>query len=94
MSTAKQKVSYYDTFQEIKCIGKGAFGAAYLVISKAKEFFIAKKIIMKKLSQRERRAAELEADLLRTLDSSHIVQYKNMFKEENGTLLIIIMEYC
>lgn len=49
---------------------------------------------MKKLSPKERRAAELEADLLRTLDSNHIVQYKNMFKEENGQMLIIIMEYC
>ena len=49
---------------------------------------------MKKLSLKERMAAELEADLLKILDSSHVVQYKNMFKEENGTILIIIMEYC
>ena len=38
-----------------------------------KEFFIAKKIIMKKLSLKERMAAELEADLLKILDSSHVV---------------------
>ena len=97
MSTPKQRAQYVELFKEIKCVGKGAFGAAYLVMSKqstTKEFFIAKKIIMAKLSERERRAAELEADLLKSLDSQYIVQYKNMFKQENGKILVIIMEYC
>jgi serine/threonine protein kinase len=49
---------------------------------------------MAKLSEREKRAAELEADLLKSLNSKYIVQYKNCFKAEGGKILIIIMEYC
>lgn len=34
MSTPKQRAQYVELFKEIKCVGKGAFGAAYLVMSK------------------------------------------------------------
>ena len=86
------KQSYKSLFQEIKQVGKGAFGAVYLVITKENEFMIAKKINMERMSEKERKAAQLEAQLLRDLNSKHVVQYKNSFTE--GDTLIIIMEYC
>jgi NIMA (never in mitosis gene a)-related kinase len=79
-------------FKEIKQIGKGAFGAAYLVMTKENEFLIAKKINMERMSERERKGAQLEAQLLREFNSKYIVQYKNCFTEDQT--LIIIMEYC
>lgn len=48
MSIPAKKATFVDLFQEVKRIGKGAFGAAYLVKSRLKnEFFIAKKIRFK-----------------------------------------------
>ncbi len=46
------KISYEEEFDELKCIGRGNFGAAFLVKSKhAPEgtneiYFIAKKIVL------------------------------------------------
>ena len=45
ITSPSKKASYSDLFEEIKCIGKGSFGAAFLVRSRLKdEFLIAKKI--------------------------------------------------
>jgi hypothetical protein len=47
-----QQISYEDEFEELKCIGRGNFGAAFLVKAKnlpegADEiYFIAKKILL------------------------------------------------
>ena len=49
---------------------------------------------MKKVSPEQRAAAELEADLLRELNSKYVVEYVNSYVEQDGKLFIIIMEYC
>ena len=87
-------MKYKDLFTELKCVGKGSFGAAYLVQSKqqSKEFFIAKKINLIGIPEKQRKAALMEAELLKYLNSKYIVQYKNCFHE--GNTLVIIMEYC
>ena len=44
-------INYEDEFEELKCIGRGNFGAAFLIKHKnpppgvTEEYFIAKKII-------------------------------------------------
>lgn len=48
---ADDMISYSEEFEELKCIGKGNFGAAFLVKHKnpppgAKPYFIAKKVIL------------------------------------------------
>jgi hypothetical protein len=92
MHNPHKMLKYRDLFSEIKCIGRGSFGSAYLVTSKQNEFFIAKKISLFGIPENQRKAAMLEADLLKYLSSQYIVQYKNCF-HENDTM-IIIMEYC
>jgi hypothetical protein len=53
------QIKYEDEFDELKCIGRGNFGAAFLVRIKnppdpAQEvFFIAKKILLGQLSSKE-----------------------------------------
>lgn len=49
MALPSKKAKYNELFQEIKVIGKGAFGSACLVKSRNKhEFYIAKKIKFKR----------------------------------------------
>ena len=60
-------ISYDEEFEELKCIGRGNFGAAFLVKHKnppegvSESYFIAKKIILAQLNPREQEPALLEA---------------------------------
>ena len=71
--------TYSEEFEEMKCIGRGNFGAAFLVKHRnppkdAQEIhFIAKKIIYESLPENEKKSAYLESMLLRNLDHPHIV---------------------
>ncbi len=61
----KLKISYEEEFEELKCIGRGNFGAAFLVKLRqapADEdvYFIAKKIILGQLTDKEKEGAHLE----------------------------------
>ena len=61
-----QQIRYEEEFEEIKCIGRGNFGAAFLVKAKnpptpdEEVFFIAKKILLGQLSNKEQEGALLE----------------------------------
>ena len=52
-------ISYEEEFEELKCIGRGNFGAAFLVKHKSppqgiqESYFIAKKIVLGQLTARE-----------------------------------------
>lgn len=86
-------MGYKDEFEELKEIGRGNFGSAYLVSSKKDEVkYVAKKIILGQLPENEQQNALLEVNLLRYLDHPNIVEYKASFVEEG--VLIIVMEYC
>lgn len=58
-------ISYDQEFEEVRCIGRGNFGAAFLVKLKSAPdgedvYFIAKKIILNQLTQKEQEGAHLE----------------------------------
>ena len=101
-STARQgefsALSYQEEFEEIKCIGRGNFGAAFLVRHKnpppdaTEVYFIAKKIVYAQLNEKEKEQSFLESMLLRNLSHPHIVGYKTSFVDKGE--LIIIMEFC
>jgi len=87
------KQDYYSLYTEIKRIGKGNYGTAHLVKYKEDdELYVAKKISLEILPEKEIEGAIREATLLKNLKSPHIVGYKNSFYD--GTDLIIVMEYC
>jgi NIMA (never in mitosis gene a)-related kinase len=68
-------------------------GAAYLVRHKQEnQKYIAKKVMLSGLKQKEKEAAMLEVNLLKNLDHQHIVTYKQSYFTLEQ--LIIIMEYC
>ena len=54
-------------------------------------YFVAKKVILGQLTEKEQEGAHLEAELLRKLDHPNIVSYKHSFIEKG--ILIIIMEF-
>jgi hypothetical protein len=52
-------------------------GSAFLVVHKTEEKkYIAKKVMLSGLKQKEKEAAMLEVNLLKNLDHPHIVAYK------------------
>lgn len=68
-------------------------GAAFLVIHKQEnKKYIAKKVMLSGLKQKEKEGAMLEVNLLKNLDHPHIVAYKQSYFTIEQ--LIIIMEYC
>lgn len=91
-------LSYTEEFEELKIIGRGNFGAAFLVKHRnpppdADEVhFIAKKIVYAQLNEKEKEQSFLESMLLRNLIYPHIVAYKTSFVDKGE--LIIIMEFC
>jgi len=90
-------INYSEEFEELKCIGRGNFGAAFLIKVKNTPqgedlFFVAKKVILGQLTDKEKEGSQLEADLLKKLNHPNIVSYKHSFVE-NG-ILVTIMEFC
>ncbi|CAG9333213.1 unnamed protein product [Blepharisma stoltei] len=86
-------MSYLQKYREFGIIGRGNFGSAHLVQSlQDSQQYVAKKIVLGGMSDKEIRGAHQEAELLRRLNHPNIVKYKESFCEEG--LLIIVMEYC
>ena len=60
-----EQISYEEEFEELRCIGRGNFGAAFVVRFKnapdnKEQYFIAKKIILGQLTPKEQEGAHLE----------------------------------
>ena len=69
MKEACEYISYEEEFEELRCIGRGNFGAAFLVKLKNTPdnediFFIAKKIILGQLTEKEQEGAFLEVRII------------------------------
>lgn len=80
-------------YEEIKCIGRGSYGSAYLVSEKATGTrFVIKKIPMELLSEHEKKQSFREVDLLSKLNHPNVVEYKENFIESN--VIHIVMAYC
>ena len=84
---------YDQNYQEIQCIGRGNFGSAWLVIHKQEQVkYVAKKVVLMGLEEKEHINCMLEVNLLKNLKHPNIVEYKESFLTPSQ--LIIIMEYC
>ena len=68
-------------------------GSAWLVTHKEEDKkYVAKKVLLQGLGEREQAGCMMEAGLLKNLQHPNIVGYKESFLGNNS--LIIIMEYC
>ncbi|NXQ83508.1 NEK4 kinase, partial [Nyctibius grandis] len=78
----------------LRAVGKGSYGEVSLVRHQQdSKQYVIKKLNLKNASNRERKAAEQEAQLLSQLKHPNIVTYRESWQGEDG-LLYIVMGFC
>lgn len=92
-SRALESEVFRSKYRRIKSIGRGSFGEAVLVRSKADgKRYVAKAIDSTSMTSKEKRDVQNEIRILSAVDHPNIIRYHEHF--EDGCLIFIIMEYA
>ncbi|KAK1427116.1 hypothetical protein QVD17_15799 [Tagetes erecta] len=82
-----------EDYDVIEQIGRGAFGSAYLVLHKfEKKKYVMKKIRLNKQTEKFKKTAHQEMDLISRLSHPYVVAYKDAWVDKAG--ICIVTAYC
>ena len=83
-----------DQFEIVRKLGEGSYSSVYKVIRKSDgQEYAMKKIRMSNLTAKEKENAVNEIRFLASIDSPHVVSYRQAIYDEKNSFLFIIMEY-